>query len=154
MIFSVCNEGFEWFLEFEPVSVTLSVKDLVLKIIRNSEEIPVAPWSLLLSQKQDLLVDHPGRVPITLNQEGTTVMRNEVLSSVSAQDMETSGYQRSDLDLEFYWEKDQLDIDTDFSPGIETFFSSTSLDDSETGSMPENPILIDEDQDKENSHPL
>ena len=37
------------------------------------------------------------------NQQGTHEMRDKVLSSVGAQDMDTSGYQVSDLDaVDFY----------------------------------------------------
>ena len=51
-------------------------------------------------------------------------MRDEVLSSVDAQEMDTSGYEVSaDLDdVEIYWENDQLDVDTIFRTGIDTPF--------------------------------
>ena len=79
-------------------------------------------------------------------------MRDEVLSCVGAQDMVTSGYQLSDLyDVEFYWQIDQLDGDAVFRQGIGTPFSPSAFNDFQKGSMPENPNLIDEDQDKENS---
>ena len=83
-------------------------------------------------------------------------MRDEVLSSVGAQAMDTSGYQVSDVDdVEFYWESDQLDVDADavFRPGNDASVSLSTFNDFEMGSMPENPILIDEEQDKENSPP-
>ena len=66
-----------------------------------------------MSQRQDFLNNHLARVAIAPGQEGTMEMRDEVLSSVGAQDIETSGYQVSaDLDdVELYWEKDQLDVD-------------------------------------------
>ena len=52
-------------------------------------------------------------------------MREEVLSSVGAQDLDTSSYQVSDLeDLEFNWEGSQLDMDAVFRPGIKTPFSN------------------------------
>ena len=81
-------------------------------------------------------------------------MKDEVISSVGAQDMDTSGYQVSaDLDdVEFYWENDQLDFDAVFRPGIGTPFSPTPFDDLEVGGS-ENPILLDEEEDKENSPP-
>ena len=42
-------------------------------------------------------------------------MRDEVLSSVGAKDMDTRGYQVSDLDdVDFYWEKNQLNVDAVF----------------------------------------
>ena len=105
MIFSVSNDGIEWSLDFGPDSVTLTVKDLGQETTISSQEIPLAAWSLLLSQRQDFLNNHLPRVPITPNQQGTMEMRDEVLSSVGAQDMETSGYQVSDLDdMEFYLE--------------------------------------------------
>ena len=82
-------------------------------------------------------------------------MRDEVLSSVGAQDIDTSGYEVSaDLDdVEFYWENDQLDVDAVFRPSIDTPFSPTAFDDSEMGGSAENPILLDEQENEENSPP-
>ena len=82
-------------------------------------------------------------------------MRDEVLSSVGAQDLETSSYQVSDLeDIEINWEKSQLDMDTVFRPGIDTPFSPKTFDDllMADGSV-ENPIVLDEEEDKENAPP-
>ena len=80
-------------------------------------------------------------------------MRVEMLSSVSAQVMDTNGYQVSDLDgVEFYWENDQLEVNAVFRSSIgKPFFASTSSD-FEMGSMSEDPNLIDKEQDK-NSRP-
>ena len=76
-----------------------------------------------MSQRQNFLNNRLARVPETPNQEGTMEMRNQVLSSVGAKDMDTSGYQLFDLeDVEFYSEKYQLDVDTVFRPGIDTPF--------------------------------
>ena len=82
-------------------------------------------------------------------------MRDEVLSSVGAQDMDTSGYQVStDLDdVGFYSESDQLDVDAVFGPGIDTAFSPTAFVDLEMGGSAENPILLGEEEDKEKSPP-
>ena len=82
-------------------------------------------------------------------------MRDEVLSSVGAQDMNTSGYQVSaDLDdVAFYWENDQLDVHAVFRRDIDTPFSPTAFDDLEMGGSAENPILLDGEEDKENSPP-
>ena len=80
-------------------------------------------------------------------------MRDEVLSSVGAQDLETSSYQVSDLeDIEFNWENSQLDMDSVFRPGIDTPFSPTVFDDllMSDGSV-QDPIVLDEEQDKENA---
>ena len=91
-------------------------------------------------------------VPI---QQGTLEMRDEVLSSVGAQDMDRSRYQVSDLeDIEFDWEEPDLNMDTVFRTGIDTPFSPPALKEFELGSMAEIPILIDEEQDKENSPPI
>ena len=80
-------------------------------------------------------------------------MRDEVLSSVGAQDLDTSSYQLTDLeDIEFNWENSELDAD--FRPGIDTPFSPTTIDDlSMEGSSVENPIVLDEEEDKQNSPP-
>ena len=67
----------------------------------------------------------------------------------------TSGYQVFDLHhVELYWENYQLDVNAAFGPCIDTAFSSSTFQDFEMDSMAENPILIDEEQDKENSLPF
>ena len=155
MIFSVSNDSIERSLDFGSDSVTLTVKDLVQEMTISSHEIPLAAWRLWLSQKQQFLNNHLVRVPVTPNQQGTDEMREEVISSEGAQDMDTSGYQVSaDLDdVEVYWENDQLDVDAVIRPGIDAPFSPTAFDDLELGGSAENPILLDEEEDKDNSPP-
>ena len=82
-------------------------------------------------------------------------MRDEVLSSVGAQDLDTSSYQDSDLeDIEFNWENPQLDMDAVFRPGIDNPFSPTTFDDLLMGDgSVENPIVLVEEEDKENTPP-
>ena len=129
MIFSVSNEGIQWTLDFGPNSVTISVNNLNQNITISSQGTPLVAWKLLLSQRQDFLNNHLARVPITPNQEGAMEMRDEVLSSVRAQDLDTSSYQVSDLeDIEFNWESSHLDMDSVFRPGIDTPFSPTVFD--------------------------
>ena len=86
MISSVPNDGIQWTLDFRPDSVTIAVNDLDQNLTISSQEIPLAAWQMLLSQTQDFLDNHLPRVPITQNQEGTLEMRDEVISSVGAQD--------------------------------------------------------------------
>ena len=148
MIFSVSNDGIEWSLDFVPDSLTLTVKDLVQEMTISSQEIPLAAWSVLMCQSQQFLNNHLVRVAVTPNQQGTHEMREEVLSSVGAQDMDTSGYHvpsAADMDdVEFKWENDQLDVEAVFRPGIDTPFSPTAFDDLEMGKgSEENPILLD-----------
>ena len=152
MIFSVSSDGIQWILDFGPDSVTIAVIDLDQNITIRSQERPLAAWPLLLSQKQEFLDNHLPRVPITQNQDGTMEMRDEVLSSVGAQDLDTSSYQVSDLeDIEFNWENSQLEMDSVFRPGIDTPFSPTVFDDLLMGDgSNENPIVLDEEEDKEN----
>ena len=54
-------------------------------------------------------------------------------------------------DAEFYWRNDQLDVDAVFRPGIDTPFSPTAFDNLEMRGSAENPILLDQEEDKENS---
>ena len=69
-----------------------------------------AAWQVLLSQRQEFLDNHLRRFPITPNQQGTFEMREEVPSTVGAQDLDTSSYQLTDLeDIQFNWENSQLD---------------------------------------------
>ena len=154
MIFSVSNDGIEWTLDFGPDSVTIAVSDLNQNITISSREIPLAAWQLLLSQRQDFLNNHLARVPFTPNHEGTMEMRDEVLSSVGAQDLDTSSYQVSDLeDIEFNWKNSQLDVDAVFRAVIDTPFSPTIFDDLSMEGSVENPIVLDEKEDKENAPP-
>ena len=154
MIFSVSSDRIQWILDFPPDSATIAVNDLVQKIPISSEENPLAAWQLLLSQRQDFLDNHLPRVPITQNQEGTKELRDEVLSSLGAQDLDASSYQVSDLeDIEFNWGKSQLDMDAVLRPGIDTPFSPTTFDDLSMEGSVENPIVLDEEEDKENAPP-
>ena len=130
MIFSVSNDGIQWTLNFGPDSVTIAVNDLEQNKTISSQETHLAAWKLLLSQRQDFLDNHLSRVPINPNQEGTMEMRDEVLSSVGAQDLDTSSYQVSGLeDIELNWENSQLEKDAVFRPGIDIPFSPTIFDD-------------------------
>ena len=77
-------------------------------------------------------------------------MRDEVLSSVGAQDSDTSTYQVSDLEtIEFNWENSQLDMDSVFRPSIYTPFSPTKFDDLSLEGSVENRIVLDEEEDEE-----
>ena len=154
MIFSVSNYGIHWTLDFGPDSVTIAVNDVDRNITISSQEIHVAAWQLLLSQRQDFLNNHLPGMPITQNQEGTMEKRDEVLSSVGAQDLDTSSYQISDLeDTEFNWENSQLDMDAVFRPSTDTPFSPSTFDDFSLEGSVENPIVLDEEEDKENAPP-
>ena len=152
MIFSVSNEGIQWTLSFGTNSVTIAVNDLDQNITISSQEIRLTAWQLLLSQRQEFLDNHLPRVPITPNQKGTFEMREELLSSVGAQDLDTSSYQASDLeDIEFNWENSQLD--SVFRPGIDTPFSPTKFDNLSMEGSVENPIVLGEEEDTENLAP-
>ena len=80
-------------------------------------------------------------------------MRDEVLNSVGAQDLDTSSYQVSDLeDIKLNWENSQLDMDSVCRPGIDNPFYPAVFDDFLMGDgSVENPIVLDEEQDKENA---
>ena len=154
MIFSVSNDAIQWTLDFGPESVTISRNDHVQKLTISFQERHLAAWQLLLSQRQDFLDNHLPRVAITQNHEVTMEMRDEVLSSVGAQDLDTSSYQVSDLeDIEFNWGNSQLDMNAVFRPGIDTPFSPTTIDDLSMEGSVENAIVLDEEKDKENAPP-
>ena len=81
-------------------------------------------------------------------------MRDKVLSSVGAQDLDTSKYQVSDLEvIELNWEHPQSDMDKVFRPGIDTPFSPTTFEDLSMEGSVENPIVLDEKEDKEIAPP-
>ena len=156
MIFSVSNDGVECSVDFGPVSVTLTVKDLVQEMTKISQEFSLTAWSLFFFKRYQFFDNHLALVPVTLNQQGRHEMKDEVLSSLSAQGMDTSGYQVSAADLDdvdFCWEKYQLDVDAVSGPGIDTPFSPTAFVDLEKGGSADNAILLDQEEDTENSPP-
>ena len=110
MIFSVSSVGIQWALDFGSASVTIAVNDLDQNITINSQEIPLAAWQLLLARRFE---QSPSASANHSQARGnnTMEMRDEVLSSVGAQDWDTSSYQVSDLeDIEFNWENSQLNM--------------------------------------------
>ena len=153
--FTVSKNGTQWILDFDPDSVVFSVKDLDENLTISYLEIPLAARSLLLSQRQDFLNNHLPRIPITPNQLGTFDMREEVLSSVGAQDTDTRGHELSDLeDIEFRWEDPAVDMDSVYRPGIDTPFSPSIFDDFQIEVLTAaNPIIVDDEEDKEKSAP-
>ena len=82
-------------------------------------------------------------------------MREDVLSSVGAQDTDTRGYELSDLQVfEFSWEDPAVDMGSVYRPGIESPFSPSIFDDFQLeGSAAANPIIVDDEEDKEISAP-
>ena len=82
--------------------------------------------------------------------------KDEVLSSVGAEDLDASSYQVANLEeIEFNWEGSKLDMDAVFRPSINTPFSPATFDDLSIeglGSV-ENPIVLGEEQNRENSLP-
>ena len=100
------------------------MKDLVHELTINFQEILLVASSLLLSQRQDYPNNQLAKIPITPNQQGTMEIRDEVLSSVGVQDMETSGYRVSGLeDIEFHWKDIDLNMDAVFRPSRDSLFS-------------------------------
>ena len=107
-----------------------------------------------MSQIQHFLNNRLARATKTHNQQGTLEMSDEVLSSVGAEDIDTRRYHVSKLDdADFYREKGPLDVDAVFRPEIGTHFSPTAVEDLERGGSAENPNLLDEEEDEENSPP-
>ena len=79
-------------------------------------------------------------------------MRGEILSSVGAQDLDTSCYQLSDLDyIEFNWKNSQLDAV--FRQALDSPFFPTTFDGLSMEGSVENPILLNEEKDKGNPLP-
>ena len=153
--FTVFNNEIQWILDFGPDSVVVSVKDRNENLTISSLEIPLADWSLLLSQRQDFLDTQLHRIPITPNQQGSFEMREEVLSSVGAQDTDTRGYELSDLqDIEFSWKDPAVVMDSVYQPGIDIPFSPSIFDDFQMeGSTVVNSKIVADEEDKENSAP-
>ena len=112
MIFALSYGELKWSLDFGPLAVLLTVKDCVQEMAISSQEVLLPDKNLLFSQRQQFLDNHLARLPVTPKQKGTFEMREEVLASAGAQDMDTSGYEVSDLeDVEFLWANPQVEFD-------------------------------------------
>ena len=108
---------------------------------KSSQRNSLAAWSLLLSKKQVFLDNHLARVPIIPNEQGSMELQEEVLSSVGAQKVDTSGYQVSGLEsIDFQWEVPDSNIDAFLRPGIDNPFSPAAFDSLGKGGSVENPI--------------
>ena len=100
----------------------------------SSQEILLPASNLMLSQRQEFLDNLSVQIPVTPNPQGTFEMREEVLASARAEEMDTSGYEVSDLeDVEFFWANPQVEFDAVFRLGIHTPFSPTAFDDLDMG---------------------
>ena len=133
----------------------MSVKDLDEHLTNSFLEYPLKAWFLLLSQRQWFLDNHLPRIPITPNKQGTFEKREEVLSSVGAQDTDTRGYEPSHIeDIEFSWKDLAVDMDSVYRPASDTPFSPSIFDDFQLeGLTTANPILVDDEEDKKYSAP-
>ena len=81
-------------------------------------------------------------------------LNKETLRTVVAQCMDTSGYQVFDLeDSDFHWEDPYLNTHTDSQTGLDYHLQPSCFKDFEMVSLVANPILIDNDEDNENSSP-
>ena len=79
-------------------------------------------------------------------------MKEKVLSSIGAQDVDTGDYHVDELDdIQFYWEDPEALIDAEFRSGIDTPYSPSHSDD--VFGTVNNPILTDDEEDKENEDP-
>ena len=78
-------------------------------------------------------------------------MKEDVLASAGAQDVESSGYELSELeDIKLFWENPQVEWDAVFRPRIGTLFSPTAFNDLEMGVVgsSEYHIVLAEEKDK------
>ena len=90
------------------------------------------------------------------SEQVTFEMREEVLSSVGAQDTDTGGYELSNIEgIEVSREVPAVDMDSVYRPRIDTPFSPSIVDDfqMEEGSTTANPKLVEDEEYKEKSAP-
>ena len=106
----------------------------------------------MLSQRQETLDNYLAQIPITPYEKGLFEMRADDLANAGAQDMDTNGYELSDLeDIEFFWKNRQVEMDAVFRRGIDAPFAPTVFNDLEMaeGRSSENAIVLDKKEDKE-----
>ena len=82
MMFLVSNDGIQWTLGFGPDSVTITVKDLDQNKTISSQEIPLAAWQLLLSQRQDFLDIHLPQIKVLAIEVSTRSIVRTVANAI------------------------------------------------------------------------
>ena len=80
-------------------------------------------------------------------------MRDEVLSSVGLKTWTLAAIKYPISKTEFNWENSQLDMDAVFRPGIDTPFSPNIFDEFSMEGSVVNPIVLDQEEDKDNAAP-
>ena len=122
-----------------------NLKDLVKTLIFSSHDILFPARSLLLQQSQDFLDNHLARVPLIPNQQGTLQMRDKMISSGVAQEVDTNEYQVSDLEEEQFQSKyPELKLVTVSRPGLDTRLHLYTLKIFEMGSVFDISVLFDD----------
>ena len=142
MTFAVSSKRNQWSFDLGPDSVVLIVSDLVQKMTISSRkflcllEICFFPRARLFWQSSS---PNP-------NQQLKFDLREEVLTSARAQDMDTTGNELSNKeDIEVIQEYPQVELDAVFRPGTVLSFRqkpSIDLELAERGSSG-NPIVVD-----------
>ena len=149
MIFSVSNDGTMWSFVFEPGAVFLTVKDVVQgkpkKFPQNSSG-STKPVSETRFFKQPSSSN--SNYPLPASEYGdvgwsTFTCRHTRHGDKQVWSVRSGGYW-------IHWEDLYLKMDAVLRPSMDTPFSCATSN----GSVTENPILIDEEQDKENAQPL
>ena len=103
-------------LDFRPVSLVFTVKHDIQELAMSSQEILLPAWNFCFSQGPELLNNQLAGIPITPNHYGTHELKEEVLSSVRAQDLHTSGFDLSNKeDIGNFLENAQLVVDAVFT---------------------------------------
>ena len=146
MLFSVSNNGIHSTRDF---SATIIVKDIVQDLKTSSLELPIAASNSLINQKQQFPDNHLARVLITPDQQSTWYMQDEVRASAGDHDV-SSDFVQSDLDD---LENPNVQMDAVYRPGIDTLFSPSLFENFPVAGSPDDPMEIDDEQDKENEYP-
>ena len=100
------------------------------------------------------LNNHLARVLNNPKQQEKQKKREKILSRAVAQDVVTSACDVSDLvDVELSWKNPEFEVYAVFWPGIENPIPPRLFGSFQIGGSVENPILLDNEEDKENSPP-
>ena len=153
MTFSTSNDGIQCSLDFDQDLAFLTVKmSSVHEVTISLKKSPPVAWNLLLQQTHDILSHHLVRIPITPTQQVTHAIRDEVFSTVRAQEMNTSGYQVSYMEeIEGHWEDLDLNMYAVFRLAMNYPFSHSNFNVFEIGSVAESLIPLNTEEDKEKS---
>ena len=103
MTFVYSDKKIQWSSDFGSDFVSLTVTDLVQKLLSSFHGFSLPAWNSLLSERQKFVGERLAQIATTPNHLRTYEKRGEIFANAGAQDMDTRGYELLYMrDIDFF----------------------------------------------------